>query len=192
MNNSSCGRNSSSSFIYFPFFNFCCRFSNIVPTFLLIFYRSHYLLTTIIGDFSDGPVVKNLPASAGNMGLIPGPGGSHMPQGNWTHASQLLRLRSATREATAIRSLHTTVQQRVLDWISAVTELIGEKREDVRGNSIHEWRKLLQWVRARAVMKIQVHQSAWVGLCCYNKPPNLSDLKQKRFISLLYLMSLAT
>jgi len=26
-----------------------------------------------------GPVVKNLPASAGDMGLIPGPGRSHMP-----------------------------------------------------------------------------------------------------------------
>ena len=25
-------------------------------------------------DFPDGPVVKNLPANAGDMGLIPGPG----------------------------------------------------------------------------------------------------------------------
>ena len=30
-----------------------------------------------------GPMVKNLPAKAGeNMGPIPGPGRSHMPQGN--------------------------------------------------------------------------------------------------------------
>ena len=29
-----------------------------------------------------GPVVKNLPASAGDKGLIPGPRRSHMPQGN--------------------------------------------------------------------------------------------------------------
>ena len=29
-----------------------------------------------------GPVVKNLSASAGNMGSIPGPGSSHMPWGN--------------------------------------------------------------------------------------------------------------
>ena len=34
------------------------------------------------GDFSGGPVVKNLPANAGDMGLIPSPGRFHMPWGN--------------------------------------------------------------------------------------------------------------
>ena len=34
------------------------------------------------GDFSVGPVVKNLPADAGDLGSIPGPGRSHVPQGN--------------------------------------------------------------------------------------------------------------
>ena len=29
-------------------------------------------------DFPGGPVVKNLPASEGDTGLIPGPGRSHM------------------------------------------------------------------------------------------------------------------
>ena len=29
-----------------------------------------------------GPVVKNLPVNAGDMGLIPGLGRSHMPEGN--------------------------------------------------------------------------------------------------------------
>ena len=33
-------------------------------------------------DFPDGPVVKNPPVSAGDTGLIPGPGRSHMPLGN--------------------------------------------------------------------------------------------------------------
>ena len=32
--------------------------------------------------FPGGPVVKNPPASAEDMGSIPGPGGSPMPQGN--------------------------------------------------------------------------------------------------------------
>ena len=36
-----------------------------------------------------GSVVKNLPASAGDMGLIPNPGRSHRPQSNWAH-EQLL------------------------------------------------------------------------------------------------------
>ena len=33
-------------------------------------------------DFSGGPVVKNLPANAGDIGSIPGPWRFHMPRGN--------------------------------------------------------------------------------------------------------------
>ena len=33
-------------------------------------------------DFPGGTVVKNLPANAGDMGLSPGPGRSHMPRSN--------------------------------------------------------------------------------------------------------------
>ena len=33
-------------------------------------------------DFSGGPVVKNPPANAGDMGSISAPGRSHMLQGN--------------------------------------------------------------------------------------------------------------
>ena len=33
-------------------------------------------------DFPVGVVVKNSPASAGDMGSSPGPGRSHMPQSN--------------------------------------------------------------------------------------------------------------
>uniref|UniRef100_A0A8C0ACT3 Calmodulin binding transcription activator 1 n=1 Tax=Bos mutus grunniens TaxID=30521 RepID=A0A8C0ACT3_BOSMU len=36
----------------------------------------------LLGDFPDGPVVKNPPASAGATGSIPGPGSIHMPQGS--------------------------------------------------------------------------------------------------------------
>ena len=35
-----------------------------------------------IPDFPGGAVVKNLPANAGDMGSIPGPGRSHMPRNN--------------------------------------------------------------------------------------------------------------
>ena len=33
-------------------------------------------------DFPGGPVIKYPPANAGDMGLIPGLGRSHVPQGN--------------------------------------------------------------------------------------------------------------
>ena len=56
-------------------------------------------------DFPGGPVVENPPASAGDMGSIPGPGRLHMPQGHhnyWSpvpgaHTSQQSPL-TATRE----------------------------------------------------------------------------------------------
>ena len=38
-------------------------------------------------DFSGGSVVKNPPASAGDMGSIPGPGRSHMPWSNCPHTT---------------------------------------------------------------------------------------------------------
>ena len=33
-------------------------------------------------EFPGGPMVKNLPANAGDMGLIPGAGRFHRPQGS--------------------------------------------------------------------------------------------------------------
>ena len=35
-----------------------------------------------VRDFAGGPVVKNPPATAGDMGSISGPGRFHMPWGN--------------------------------------------------------------------------------------------------------------
>ena len=47
----------------------------------------HYTFVKILKmcsawDFPGGPMVKNLPANAGDTGLISGPGRSHMPWGN--------------------------------------------------------------------------------------------------------------
>ena len=47
---------------------------------------------TEIQGFPGGSVVKNPPAKAGDMGSIPRPGGSHMPQSNQAHTPQLLSL----------------------------------------------------------------------------------------------------
>ena len=58
--------------------------------------------------FPGGAVVESLPANAGDTGLGPGLGGSHMLRSNWAREPQLLSLRiwslcSATREATTVR-----------------------------------------------------------------------------------------
>ena len=55
------------------------------------------LKKSIEWDFPGGAVVKNPPANAGDMGSIPGPGRSHMPQSNKTCAPQLQSLRSRAR-----------------------------------------------------------------------------------------------
>ena len=60
-------------------------------------------------NFPGGPVVKNLPANAGDIR------GSHMVWGNWVHAPELpspqaQSLCSATREATTLESLATTTK----------------------------------------------------------------------------------
>ena len=62
-------------------------------------------LKKIKGGFPGGAVVENLPANAGDTGLSPGLGGSHMPRSNRAREPQLLSLCiwslcSATREAT--------------------------------------------------------------------------------------------
>ena len=61
-------------------------------------------------------MVENPPANAGDMGLSPGLGGSHMPRSNWAREPQLLSLRvwslcSATREAAIVRGPRTVMKR---------------------------------------------------------------------------------
>ena len=48
-------------------------------------------------------MVKNLPASAGDMSLIPGMGISHMLQSNEAHVPQLLKLCSRAQEPQLLK-----------------------------------------------------------------------------------------
>ena len=61
-------------------------------------------------DFPGGVVVKNPPASAGDMGSSPGPWRSHMPRSNWARAPQLLSLRSRGHEPQLL-SLRATATE---------------------------------------------------------------------------------
>ena len=65
--------------------------------------------------FPGGAVVENLPANAGDTGLSPGLGRSHMPRSSWARESQLLSLCiwslcSATREAAIVRGPCTAMK----------------------------------------------------------------------------------
>ena len=59
-------------------------------------------------DFPGGPVVRSLPANAGDMGLIPGLGRFHMPQSNKACAPQLLSLCSRAQEPQLLYLCATT------------------------------------------------------------------------------------
>ena len=60
--------------------------------------------------FPGGAVVKNLPASAGDMSSSPGPGRSHMLRSNRARVPQLLTLRSRAREPQLLSQLATTTK----------------------------------------------------------------------------------
>ena len=81
--------------------------------------------------FPAGSVIKNLPVNTGDMGLVPDLGRSHVPWSTKAHAPPIwslcsgvqelqllkpttLQLFSATREATAVRSLRTPTRQQPL------------------------------------------------------------------------------
>ena len=51
-------------------------------------------------------MVKNLPASAGDMGLIPDPGGSVMAQSKQAHTPQLLSLCSRAWKPQLLKPEH--------------------------------------------------------------------------------------
>ena len=52
-------------------------------------------------------MLENLPANAGDKGLSPGLGGSHMPQSNWAREPQLLSLRTRESPLTETKTQHS-------------------------------------------------------------------------------------
>ena len=58
--------------------------------------RGYLLLSRLLKakniDFLGGPVVRTLPATARDTGLIPSPGRFNLPQSDWAHAPQPLGL----------------------------------------------------------------------------------------------------
>ena len=62
--------------------------------------------------FPGGTAVKNPPSSAGDTGLSPSPGRSHMPWSNWARAPQLLSLCSRACEPQLLSPSATTTEAR--------------------------------------------------------------------------------
>ena len=63
--------------------------------------------------FPGGAVVGGLPANAGDAGLIPGPGGSHMLRSSWARAPRLLGLCSGAGEPQLLSPCATAAGARV-------------------------------------------------------------------------------
>ena len=58
--------------LYFP--QFCCGPETVMKL-------NSFFFNSLILDFLGGPVVRNPPANAGDIGSIPYLGGFHVPQG---------------------------------------------------------------------------------------------------------------
>ena len=112
----------------------------------LNFYNEHYFR-----DFPGGPVVESLPASAGDMGSIPGLGGSHMLQNNWAHVPQLLSLHSRVSEPQLLKPHKARAcipQEKPLQWEAHAP------RHTV-ASAHHGWRRptCTQWQRPSTAKK---------------------------------------
>ena len=55
-------------------------------------------------------MVESLPANAGDTGLSPGPGGSHMTRSGWARAPRLLGLCSGARESQLLSPRAATAE----------------------------------------------------------------------------------
>ena len=66
--------------------------------FLILKINNLGIKSNWLGDFPGGAVVKNPPANAGDMGSIPGPGGSHMPPFATTTEARAPRARAPQQE----------------------------------------------------------------------------------------------
>ena len=90
-----------------------------------------------VRDFSGDLVVRNLPANAGDTGLVPALGSFHMAWGNWTHASPALK--PTHPKACALQ------KEKSLQWEAHTLQL---------ESSLH----LPQLEKAHTVMKTQCSQ----------------------------------
>ena len=70
-----------------------------------MFVKTHRIGTSLVVQWI------RICLQAGESASIPGPGRSHIPRGNWGCVPQLLSPRSATREATTMRSPGITARE---------------------------------------------------------------------------------
>ena len=79
--------------------------------------------------FPGGTMGKNLPANAGDMGLIPGPGRFHMPRNNPAHMSKLLSLHSRAQEPQQEKPPQLESHALQLEKACATTKTLHNHRE---------------------------------------------------------------
>ena len=75
----------------------CCFVQTTFSRHLYLHVLDAQVIKMIL-DFPGGSVVKNMPASAGDVGSIPGLGRFHTLWGNWACGPQILSLRAAPTE----------------------------------------------------------------------------------------------
>ena len=92
---------------------YCLQKGTMQICFSKLHFQSSRFIRTHSWDFPGGTVVKNPPANAGDMGLIPGPGRSHMPWSIKARAPQLLSLHSRAHKPQLLSPRATTTEAHV-------------------------------------------------------------------------------
>ena len=104
-------------------------------------------------DFPAGPQVKNLPGNVGDIDLILGPGKFHVPQGNWAHVPQLLKLTCLEPVLSNKRSHRQKKKKRILKLLDL-------------------WK-----VKVKSLTCVQLFEIPWT--VAYQAPPSMEFSRQE-------------
>ena len=124
-------------------------------------------------------MIENLSANAGDTGLSPGLGRSHMPQSSWAREPQLLSLRvwslcSTTREATIVRGLRTAMKSG--PHLPQLEKALTQKRRPntaIKINNFKKKQKFILLYSGSQKYKIKVSGSATLTLEALGDNPSL-------------------
>ena len=116
-------------------------------------------------------MVKNLPAKAGDTGFHPWQGRSHVPQGNWAHAPQLLSLSASATEAR-VPGAPALPQQKPLQREARTAQPESSPRSPRLGNAwAQQWRPSTARKKERKIKKKEAENKESDRWQCKNDYP---------------------
>ena len=114
--------------------------SGIFPHYHLLNFHVWSFFQSPAKGFPGDSMAKNLPANAGNTGLISGLGRFHMPRSNSAHGPWLLSPRATTTEAHVPQSLCSTTREAPATRSPRTTTTEQHPLTATGEKSVQQWR----------------------------------------------------